>query len=135
MSRDRLAEDLVATAIELHKKRLWLKLGPDQGVFVEVPTHEFPVLATAIGHAGESYGVMIYVGEHALDSLARCLKAEGHDPELAEDLDFVGVTIEPLREIPPHMRAPLQAAGFVARRDVLAGPLKRNLAARRGTEQ
>ena len=120
MSRDRLAEDLVATALELHKKRLWLKLAADEGVFVEVPTQEFPVLATAMGHAGDAYGVIIYLGEHAFDCLVRCLRTEAGDHELTSALDYVGVTIEPLREIPPYLRAPLEAAGFVHRRDVLA---------------
>ena len=116
---DRVAKALIEASMRLHQRRLWLRMGDRESVLLELEGVEDPIVATVMGSGGEEYGLNLTVGTNAVSNFKK-LRELGPDDTLIEETDMIGISVEPLGNIPTEFRGLLEDAGFVGRRDVLA---------------
>lgn len=117
---DPLARALVDAALELHRRRLWLEVPIDAPFLIRVPDEASPLVATIIGHDGSDYGVVLARGDGALACMARALLDPHSDRVAFEQVSTLSATMDPLGEIPPHLRRIFDAAMFQARREAFS---------------
>ncbi len=118
---DPIARDLVAAALELHRRRLWREVPADASFLIRVPGEDAPLVATIMGHLGSDYGLFLARGEDAFAQTLAMSTAVGDRPPAAVDrISMLSITVEPLSGIPIDQRGLLNDAGFQVLHDGLA---------------
>lgn len=116
---DQVAKALVAAAMELHRRRPWLRVPADAPIVVHVPGEEHPLVAVIIGQDRSDFGLVVFRGANAFSSFDLVVTADSEDA-FAPQCDMLGVTFDPLSSIPPELREVLKSAGFSCRRESVA---------------
>ncbi len=117
---DRIAAALVKAALELHARQLWAEVASEALFLLRLPGQPAPLVGCIMGQSGEQFGINVVRGEQALSAMLRLMETEGDDVSVLSDVTSYGVTVQPLHEIEPVLRALVQAAGLQLRRDALA---------------
>ena len=117
---DRLAKSLVASALELHRRRPWREVLADAPFLLCLPGEEHPLIGFLIGQDREDYGLALLRGEGAFADVVRWLTGEDDDGDAIDERSMLSVTFEPLGAIDAALRKPLEAAGFRGRRERVA---------------
>ncbi|MCP3917218.1 MAG: hypothetical protein GY711_16845 [bacterium] len=120
---DRLAKQLVDIALDVLRRGLWLEVPEEAPFLIQRVGDEHGLCALVFGQFGEpDNGVLLVRGVDALEKMQELVRA-GLEWERHEDVDLLYVTVCHLGEIPGDLRAPLEAAGFHGRGEVIAPAL------------
>jgi hypothetical protein len=122
MERKEIIRNVVQAAGEFNGRRLWKRFtnfdcfgvkvaGRDEG-----PQPE-PMLGVVLGGGGEEYGLSLFRGPRATDSLNTLLNPEELGDDALEDLDMLGFSLAPFGDLPPDAQTFLREAGQHPRYD------------------
>ncbi len=114
--RDRLARDVVETALEFYRRRLWREVPGDAFFSLRVPDEEFPLAVSVMGQAGEEFGLAMFTGAGALADMAQLTL--GYELESAEhERNYLSVSFAAWAEIADEFRRLVLAAGLSPSRE------------------
>ena len=108
----RLLVRLVAAANELHRRRLWKRWPVDTPVLLRVAETPDVLVATAIGHVGQTYGLIVQRSPTAWWQFLELL-----DGVAPAEHDMLVVTMEPWASLDEVARRYLQPATGTPRRE------------------
>ncbi|QDV05573.1 hypothetical protein Poly30_10710 [Planctomycetes bacterium Poly30] len=110
--KDRLFVDVVETAVEFHKRRLWHHVDSADPISIRVEGEEHPLVCFVLGHGGVELGVSALRGEHAMEGFEEVILTGGR---LASDApcDLLLLSFEIPTEVDPDFLRPLHQSGRV----------------------
>jgi hypothetical protein len=132
MDHNQLVRDVVQAAMEYHGRKLWERFTNLDCFAVRVPGQADPLVACVMGDAGEQFGLMLFRGPQAADSLAAITDSDGASDDAVEDMDMLSFSIDAFYELAPELQAFFRKAGIHPRHDervpnLLAKPPNRQL--------
>lgn len=114
MDRIRLARELVRVALAFHDRALWRQIRNDQVFAVRLPGESLPMFGSIMGNGGQEFGICLYRGSHALDTI-RLMLDGGQRDEVGGRADLVGVSFDSPSRVPDEFATVLREAKFSGR--------------------
>lgn len=106
---------LAKAARDLVSRELWEELDHAEGYALRLAGEEHPCFAMVIGESEMEAGLVVYRGPRALGQLRQVYEDSGGD-DLGEELDHLGFSMTPFRDIRSASRALLRRMGITRNR-------------------
>ena len=111
MTRREIYSETYHAAMELVSMRLWEEYEAEECFALDVPGEEYPAVATIMGQAGQEYGLTLSRGPDAYRGMCAMFEVGDFDEDVVESVSLLGMSLEPLGNIPPYRREFLDRAG------------------------
>jgi len=119
MERKDVIRNVVQAAGGFHSRQLWKRFTNFDCFGVRVPGQAEPMLGVVLGGGGEEYGLSLFRGPGATDSLDTVLHPGTLGDDALEDLDMLGFSMVSFGELPPDTQALFREVGQHPRFDEL----------------
>ena len=117
MERKDIVRGVLDAAEQFNGRKLWKRFTNFDFFGVRVAGRDELILAGVLGDAGEEYGLSLFRGLQAADSIAALLEPDGAGDDALEEMDMLGFSTEPFGNLPPDAQAVLRKAGRHPRHD------------------
>jgi hypothetical protein len=117
MERKEIIGNVLQAAGEFHGRRLWKRFSNFDCFAIKTPGLDEPMLGVVLGGGGEEYGLSLFRGPRAMDSLNTLLNPDTLGDDAMEDLDMLGFSMAAFGDLPPDAQAFLREAGQHPRYD------------------
>jgi len=107
-----LFADVVETAVEFHKRRLWNHLDPNRPIAVAVEGEEHPVLCFVLGKGGSGLGLSALRGEGAIEGFEHVVLT-GDNFDVDSPCDMLMLSFMTLSGVNPEYLRILEQSGRV----------------------
>ncbi len=102
--------------MEFYRRRLWLRIEPEEMLGVMLPDGSDLMIGSIMGQGAEEYGLTFFRGPNAASLFIRLIDGE----DVIDEIDQIGFSVCALSEIPKECRPILDQARFKGRRETLA---------------